>query len=42
MLFVIISFLLVEVKLIESFRLCEGDDYEYEIFSILSSVHQGG
>ena len=37
MLFVIISFLLVEVKLIESFRFCEGDDYEYEIFSIRSS-----
>ena len=36
-LFVIIWFLPVEVKLIESFRLYEGDDYEYEIFSILSS-----
>ena len=36
-LFVIIWFLPVEVKLIESFRLCEGDDYEYEIFSILTS-----
>ena len=38
MLFVIIWFLLVEVKLIESFRFWDRDDFEYEIFSILSSA----
>ena len=37
-LFVVIWFLPVEVKLIESFRFYGGDNYEYEIFSILSSA----